>query len=138
MNKQYLAIAIIVVGFIIASVIISSSKPKQYQTLSPFGSIQDGQAYNSTSTASNWGTATNRMLKVGNGTLGSVVITAATAGGTFELRDATSTIDVSSTTIATFTAGATGGVYTFDVAFTRGLAVLTTSGLQASTTITFR
>ena len=102
------------------------------------GSIQDGQAYTSTSTASDWGASTNRMLKVGNGTLGSVIITGATAGGAIELRNATSTIDTGSTTIATFVAGAIGGTYTFDVAFTRGLAVITTSGLIATTTITFR
>ncbi len=129
-----IAVSISVLAIVIAGVLIFR---KDNSSLS-LGSIQDGQAYTSTSTASNWGTATNRVLKVGYGTLGSVVITAATGGGVFELRNATSTIDPASTTLATFTAGAIGGTYTFDVAFDRGLAVITTAGLQASTTITFR
>jgi hypothetical protein len=138
MNKQYLAIAIVVIGLIVALVVIDSSEPKQYQTLNPIGGIGN-ETYTSTSTsASNWGTATTRMLKIGNGTLGSVVVTGATIGGTIELRNATSTIDAASTTIAIFTAGATSGNYTFDVAFTRGLSVITATGLTASTTITFR
>lgn len=134
MNKQTIS-AIILLAIVVLCVIVFNNKSTNSLVV---GSIQDGQAYTSTTTSSGWGATTNRMLKVGNGTLGSVVITAATAGGAFELRDATSTIDVSSTTIATFANGAIGGTYTFDVAFTRGLSIITASGLTASTTITWR
>lgn len=140
MKKNYLSIGIVLVAIVVALLIVSSNKSVQLQTLDPnFGSIQDGQAYAATTTAAgDWGATTNRMLKVGFGTLGSVVITGATGGGTIELRNATSTIDPASTTLAKFTAGAIGGTYTFDVAFSRGLAIITQSGVTATTTITWR
>lgn len=102
------------------------------------GSIQDGQAYNSTTTNSTWNLVPQRMLKTYGGTLGSVVVTKATAGVNIELRDATSTTDLASTTITTISSTATSGTYTFDVAFTRGLAVVQGVGNIASTTITWR
>lgn len=98
-----------------------------------------GDASYATSTNSTWGTVSTKMLRTNaSGVLNSVLITNATAGSAFELRDATSTTDVSSTTIAVFGSGTVSGTYQFYTVFTRGLAVLMTSGNIASTTITWQ
>ena len=105
--------------------------------------VNDGQAYRSVTTAT--GLTTNKdLLKLGNGVLGSVVITGA-ASGTFELYDATTTdatlrtitATTSLTKLASFPTNAAVGDYIFDSAFTQGLIVAFT-GTQGTTTITFR
>lgn len=107
------------------------------------GSIQDGQAYNSTTTDQGWVDSTRfRLIKTGDGTLGSVVITLSSATA-FNLYDATTTVNggiYGTTTLAKFGASATSGTYTFDVDFTKGLIVEFPTGqvTPASTTITWR
>lgn len=107
------------------------------------GSIQDSQAYTSVTTATGL-TANKDLLKLGQGTLGSVIITGA-AAGTFEIYDATTTnaslrtitATTSLTKLASFPTNASVGTYVFDTAFTQGLIVAFTS-TQGTTTITFR
>lgn len=136
MKKFSTLSTIIIASILIAIVFILFSRISNTSPI--LGSIQDGMAYNSTTTDSTWSSSAVRMIKTSNGTLGSVIITGATAGAIFELRDATSTIDAASTSIAKFTATAVSGTYTFDVSFNRGLAANMTSGTIASTTITWR
>jgi hypothetical protein len=104
------------------------------------GSVSDGQAYNATSTYNYSGAqnlATSVQLKSYGGTFGSVVITGAVAGK-IRVQDATSTTDVSSTTITVFPASTAAGTYTFYSAFTRGLIVETVDTLVPTSTITWR
>lgn len=112
-------------------------------TATNLGSVQDGHAYSSVTTAT--GLTTNKdLLKLGSGTLGSVVITGA-AAGTFEFYDATTTnatlrtitATTSLTKLASFPTNAAAGTYVFDTAFSQGLIVAFTS-TQGTTTITFR
>jgi hypothetical protein len=107
------------------------------------GSINDGQSYNSIVTATGE-TANKDLIKLGSGTLGSVVITGA-AAGTFEIYDATTTnaslrtITATSSLrkLASFPANAAAGTYVFDVNFNQGMIVAFTS-TQGTTTITYR
>ena len=105
------------------------------------GSIQDGQEYYSTSTYTALGVpllANIAVLKSNSsGILGSVVITGPVAGS-MRLFNATSSTDVSSTTIGVIPASAVANTYTFDVSFGRGLILETTTGLQPTSTITWR
>lgn len=108
------------------------------------GSIQDGQAYNATTTLSGFipGVPTGgmKLIKTGGGTLGSVVITKS-AAGSLELYDATTTVNgavYGTTTLASFDATALAGTYTFDVAFSTGLLVVVPAGNLSTTTITYR
>lgn len=110
-------------------------------TATNLGSIQDGQAYNATTTYKFNGAPTlaNPVVLKSNmaGTLGSVVITGAVAGP-MKFYDATSTTDVSSTTLTILPASLAAGTYTFDVAFSRGLILGTTANLVPTSTITWR
>ena len=112
-------------------------------------SVSVTNEYNATTTAvSNMYGATvssSRMIKPGYGSLGSVIITGATAG-IFNLYDAT-TSDVTKRTnnlatstllIASFPASVAAGTYTFDVVFVNGLFVDIQSATVATSTITFR
>lgn len=104
------------------------------------GSIGDGQAYNATTTYNKLGVplfTVLQQIKPTAGTFGSVVITGAVAGA-MRFQDATSTTDVSSTTIAVFPASTAANTYVFDVAFSRGLILESVAGLQPTTTITWR
>jgi hypothetical protein len=108
------------------------------------GSIQDGMAYTSTTTSTGR-FAQTQVLKVGPGTLGSVVITGAAAGA-INLYDATSTsilqrsptIASSTILLANMPASLVGATYTFDVAFDDGLIFELISGTMPTTTITWR
>lgn len=70
-------------------------------------------------------------------TLGSILIASSSATA-FTVRNATSTTDVASTTIAVFEANAFEGTYTFDVACTRGVAIEAPTGFNGFVTTTFR
>lgn len=101
----------------------------------------NGEAYNATSTYSKLGVPTfgvnQTLLSNRQGVLASVTITGAVAGA-MKFMDATSTTDVSSTTVAVFPASTAAGTYDFNAVLTRGLIVETTSALQPTTTITWR
>jgi hypothetical protein len=111
-------------------------------TATKVGSVSEGSAYNSINT--NTASSNKDLIKLGYGTLGSVIITGA-AAGTFEIYDATTTNSVLRTVVATssliklasFPTNAAVGTYTFDTAFTQGLIVAFT-GAQGTTTITLR
>lgn len=107
------------------------------KTQTSLSGVTVGNEYHSTTTSSTW--TVGRMVESCTNSLGSVIITKATAGSNLELRDATSTTDIASTSIVTISSTATSGAYPFDVALLRnGLAVLVTSGNVSSTTITCR
>lgn len=102
-------------------------------------------AYNSTTTSSSWDTtaATTggfKLLKLGYGTLGSVIIMNETIGS-FTLYDATTTVNggvYGTTTLAKVYASQAEGTYTYDTIFRRGLIVEFQSSNVASSTITYR
>jgi len=109
------------------------------KTINPIGSVSGGNDYAATTTDTNFNTALGNLVKTGQGTLGSVVISISSNAPLY-LYDATSTIhtNYATTTLAAFPA-TVAGTYTFDVAFTRGLLVVGASTVGvASTTITSR
>lgn len=107
------------------------------------GSIDQGQEYYSTTTYAA-DPFPERRLKIGYGSLGSVVITGAGTGLT-SIYDATTTNAAmraptkatSSILIAQFPVSAPAGTYTFDASFSDGLLIVS-SGLEATSTITWR
>lgn len=105
------------------------------------GSVVQSGEYQATTTYSKLGVPlfNDRQTIISNtsGVLGSVVITGAVAGP-MRFMNATSTTDVSSTTIAVFPNSTAAGTYTFDLIAPRGLILESTSGLLPTTTITFR
>lgn len=106
------------------------------------GSITQGNEYFSTTTRSavSGVELTNlKVLKIGPGSLGSVVITGA-GTGIINLYDATSTVtnaEWATTSLAVFPASAAAGTYTFDAVFSKGL-LFEEVGSVASSTITWR
>lgn len=107
------------------------------------GSIIEGQAYNATTTYAAHPLDV-RLLKTGQGSLGSVVITGDNSG-TIELYNATTSninnrtgnIATSSIWIADVPASAPENTYVYDVQFTTGLLMVTT-GTEATSTVTWR
>lgn len=101
------------------------------------GSVVDGSEYTyGTTTAAglrSFKSTTNSPVC----TLGSIVISSSSATA-FTIKNATSTTDVGSTTIATFEANAAEGTYTFDVACSRGVAVDAPSGFNGYVITTYR
>lgn len=135
MNKilsTFIVIGLLVVGFGVYS-------PRQ--TGKSLGSVVQSGEYQATTTYSKLGVplfGTNQTIISNNsGVLGSVVITGAVAGP-MRFMNATSTTDVSSTTIAVFPNSTAAGTYTFDLVVTRGLILETTASLLPTTTITWR
>jgi len=121
-------------GIVVLAVVFLSNQ-KVEKTL---GSVQDGQGYFSTTTVS-LAAGTKAQLKTTGGMLGSLIIASTTAGlNNFILKDATSTTDISSTTLAVFGATPTVGTYTFDVVFTRGLVIEATGAISGSITTTYK
>lgn len=135
MNK--ILSALIVIGLLVVGVGVYSANP----TGNSFGSVMQSGEYQATTTYSKLGVplfGTNQTIISNNsGVLGSVIITGAVAGP-MRFMNASSTTDISSTTIAVFPNSTAAGTYTFDLIVTRGLIVETTSGLLPTTTITFR
>ena len=81
------------------------------------------------------------LLKTGQGTLGSIVITGANTG-IINIYDGTSTVtnvQWSTTTLVSIPASAAAGTYTFDINFTKGLLYTVSAVATAPTsTITWR
>lgn len=96
-------------------------------------------------TTTSTGTFANQtLLKTGQGTLGSVIITGAAAGQILILNATTTNINLREASKATSTirlldipASAAAGTYSADVAFTDGL-VVSILGTQPTTTITWK
>lgn len=127
----------IVIGLLVVGFGVYSPKP----TVNSLGSVVQSGEYQATTTYSKLGVplfGTNQTIISNNsGVLGSVVITGAVAGP-MRFMNATSTTDVSSTTIAVFPNSTAAGTYTFDLIVTRGLILETTANLLPTTTITWR
>lgn len=124
-----IVIAIVVFGYLAIAPQIAS------------GSVITGQAYNATTTNSTsagtfW--QARSTSNVGGCELGSVVIASTTATAGITLKNATSTSDVSSSTIAAFPANAAAGTYTFDMACKRGLIIETPTGFNGQFVVTWR
>lgn len=102
------------------------------------GSVSVTDEYFATSTTA---TVAGKHLKTTGGTglcaLGSVVV-ASSSATTFTLWNATSTTDISSTTIATFVADLPEGTYTLDVNCNRGLVLDTPVGFNGYFVTTYR
>jgi len=79
----------------------------------------------------------NSEQRFGGITLGSVIIGGVSAGDLI-IYDATSTTDISSTTVGWIIAAATTGTYTFDVALSRGLILDFGAGHEGEYTITYK
>lgn len=124
-----------VVGAILAGGLITYSNRNQDKN---FGSTDRNSEYTSTTTNSTWNTFTKKLIAECPQSIGSVVITNATAGSAFNLYDATSTTDLSQILIASFSSTATAGDYVFDRYLTRGLVADMLTSNIASTTITCR
>lgn len=100
-----------------------------------FGSIETGQEYIATTTAT-MGTGFS-VLKSSTGSLGSVIV-ASSSAATFTVWNATSTTDVASTSPVRFVASPANGTYTFDAVFDRGIIVENPTGANGSYTVTWR
>ena len=107
------------------------------------GSVGVTGEYYATSTPQGGAGWNTQKIKVGAGTLGSVIITKA-GDGEFWLLDATNTplkIDNFATTtslLAAFPASTAAGTFTFDVNFNKGLVLYAVTGNIGTSTITFR
>lgn len=129
MNKTLLVLGVVVV--ILLGVIAFKSTP-QGKTILGGGN----EAYLSTTTPTISGAML--MVKTGQGVLGSVVI-GVTSATTFELRNATATTDVASTTLLSMAASPViGSSMTLDVAFDRGLAIVFPASFTGRYTITYK
>lgn len=135
MNKIFNTIIVLGLVVIGLGVYSDTSEPKK------IGSVAQSGEYQATTTYSKLGVPTfgsaQTIIANKNGALGSVIITGAVAGS-IRLMDATSTTDVSSSTIVVFPSSTAAGTYVFDSFVTRGLIVETTTGLVPTSTITFR
>lgn len=121
----------VVIGGILLGVLTFKSTP-QGKTILGGGN----EAYQSTTTPTISGQML--MVKTGQGVVGNVVI-GVTSATTFELRNATATTDVSSTTILSMAASpAIGSTLTLDVAFDRGLAIVFPASFTGRYTITYK
>jgi len=109
-----------------------------------FGSVTQGNDYNATGTAPYGGGVVDRAIKVGSGSLGSIIVTKA-GDAAFALYDATSTraLDAqgfasSTQHILTVPANLAAGTYTIDTDFHFGLIIDAISGTGSTSTITYR
>lgn len=125
------------VGGVVAIVVLVLAVLSGFSKSSTIGSVAVGNDYHSTTTGS-FANASSTMIQLGSGTLGSIVI-GVTSGTTFRLMDATSTSDVSSTTLASVAASpAIGSTMTFDSQFYRGLFIEFPASFVGRYTVTYR
>lgn len=111
------------------------------------GSVVQGNEYVATSTAANsvYGASVtaSKLLKTGQGSLGSVVVTGANTGivnfYNATTTDVTQRITATSTIlIASIPASLAAGTYVFDATFTDGLYIDLVGGNMPTTTVTYR
>lgn len=128
-----------------ALVLLLASFAVLYAPHSSFGSVAVSNEYQATTTYAGHPDVDGvRVVRTGQGSLGSVVITGANTGLISIYNATTSDIsqrspDKASSTIliADFPASAAAGTYTFDVLYTDGLLIVQ-SGAEATSTITYR
>lgn len=129
----------IVIGAIFATILILFAfLDSRSQNAS--ASIIEGQGYYASSTDATFTVAPGfKVLRIGGGIFGSLVVST-TGSGVINIYDATTTTNGSiygTTTIAHLTTTAVG-TYTYDVTFNRGLLVETVGSNTGSTTITWK
>jgi len=124
----------LVVGIVVVAGLVTYSNSLNKN----LGSTDRNSEYTSTTTDSTWNTFTKKFIAECPQSIGSVVITNATAGSAFNIYDGTSTTDLSQKLIASFSSTATAGDYVFDRYLTRGLVADMLTSNIASTTITCR
>ena len=104
------------------------------------GSIGTSEGYYSTTTTTSFA-STQKVLTTANAIFGSVVV-ASTTGviptATLLIKNATSTSDVSSTTLASFSGQPVAGTYTFDMVAPRGIIIETGAGFNGSYVLTWK
>lgn len=146
MKVNVLSYSVLAVGFLLLATLVFSGSLKQE---SLFGSVGVSNEYQSTSTAPStlFGaqTAQSKIIKTGQGALGSVIITGANTGvinfynaTTTDINLRTGQVATSSILIASIPASTVAGTYTLDVQFTTGLIYDLYGGLMPTTTITYR
>ena len=142
-------LTLVLISFTIAVVgVLAGLAIITYNTLPAFGSVSVTDEYIATSTATNsvYGAfTTGRLIKPGQGTLGSVVITGANTGivnfynaTTSNVLKRTNNTPTSTILMASIPASAAAGTYTIDGLYTDGLLVVLESGNMPTTTITYR
>ena len=121
----------IILGMILLAVVLSQKS---------YGSVSVTDEYNATTTSATFLVAPDfKLIKSGQGTFGSLVVTT-TGTGVINVYDATTTVNggiYGTTTLASLTTSA-AGTYTFDTVFIRGLVVETVGANTGTTTITYR
>ncbi len=139
-SLQFVLIAGSLLLTALAFVLFQGTRPVQ-------GSITPTQEYTATTTAANsvYGATvtTGRLIRTGQGALGSIVITGANTGivniYNATTTDATKRITATSTILmASIPASAVAGTYTFDVGYTDGLYIDLVSGTMPTSTVTYR
>lgn len=134
-TKGKFLLAIISVFIVLGALIVIGHKTPGRPTE---GSAVLGNDYIATSSASIWAGIPHVIATSTNiQSLGSVIVTT-TDASVVQIMDATSSTDVSSTTIAQFQASPALNTYTFDVRILRGLIINTVGGFAGRYTITYR
>jgi hypothetical protein len=129
LSTNFWAVVSIVLVIIICSMYFSK------QGNSTLGSVGSDSNYSTTTPSVNSGIW---MVKSGWGSLHTVVI-GVTSATTFELRNATSTTDIASTTLLSVAASpAIGSTMTVDASFDRGLAIVFPASFTGRYTITWK
>lgn len=98
-----------------------------------------GNSYNQYGNASSTTFADSKIyqLKTGQSVLGSIII-ASSSAISFKVKNATSTTDIASTTIAIFPAAADEGTYgPYNLSADRGLIIESSSGFNGDIAITY-
>ena len=139
-------VSLLIAGALFIGVIIGGIwfRPESTQ-----GSVNVTAEYTATSTAANavYGATitSSRVIRTGQGTLGSVVITGANTGVVNFYNATTSNVNLrtgntptSTILLANLPASMVAGTYTFDVVFTAGLYVDLISGAMPTSTVTYR
>jgi uncharacterized protein (UPF0333 family) len=102
------------------------------------GSVADGNTYSHATTTTNVSKVVKTTFNASPVcTLGSIVI-ASSSATSFVIKNATSTTDVSSSTIASFEANAAENTYTFDISCSRGIVVDAPAGFNGYVITTYR
>jgi len=136
MNKKLL-LAILIIGLLGLMVVAFDFFVDRGEGLSKV--LKGGSSFYGYSVATNttFASTKTKQIKTGQTILGSVVI-ASSSAATLKLKNAASTTDIASTTIATIVAAADEGTYTFDVAVNRGLIIESSSGFNGDFVITYQ
>ncbi len=126
-----------IIGFLIALIALLGGG----YGVQKLGGSSEGGADTATTTLASWG-GTYRVLKTNSSVLRNVVLASTTptlaATATMTFKNATSTTDVSSTTIATVGYNTGTGTYTFNAAAPRGLIVEVGVGVSGGYTFTYQ